>query len=94
MGVQFFYDREGKVVKKNFRCTDDEAWDAGLAKAEAMRRAGYDVDMTRVLNDAVTVFVGETPEQSAERLGLVKGEKPVSISSAAAFRRWAAAEKR
>jgi hypothetical protein len=66
-------------MKKNFRCDDDPAWDAGLAKAEAMRRAGYDIDMTYVLNSAVRQFADETPEQSAARLGLTKGEKPVAI---------------
>lgn len=81
-------------MKKNFRCTDDAAWEDGLRKAEAMRRAGYDVDMTRVLNSAVAVFVAETPAESAERLGLIKGDAPVNIQSAAAFRRWAAAGDR
>jgi hypothetical protein len=66
-------------MKKNFRCTDDAAWGAGLAKAEAMRRAGYDIDMTSVLNTAVRQFADETPEASAARFGLVKGEKPVAI---------------
>src|SRR3982751_6536788 len=60
-------------MKKNFRCTDDAAWEAGLEKAEAMRREGYDIDMTSVLNSAVRQFADEKPEQSAARVGLAKG---------------------
>jgi hypothetical protein len=66
-------------MKKNFRCTDDAAWEAGLKKAEAMRRAGYDIDMTSVLNSAVRQFADEETEQSVARFGLTKGEKPVAI---------------
>jgi hypothetical protein len=66
-------------MKKNFRCTDDAAWEAGLEKAEAMRREGYDIDMTSVLNSAVRQFADEKPEQSAARFGLTKGDQPVAI---------------
>jgi hypothetical protein len=66
-------------MKKNFRCTDDAAWEAGLAKAEAMRREGYDIDMTSVLNSAVRQFADERPEQSAARFGLTKSDQPVAI---------------
>lgn len=66
-------------MKKNFRCTDDAAWEAGLDKAEAMRRAGYDIDMTSVLNAAVQQFAVESAEQSAARFGIAKGDQPVGI---------------
>jgi hypothetical protein len=66
-------------MKKNFRCTDDAAWEAGLKKAEAMRRAGYDIDMTIVLNTAVIQFPNESIEESVARLGLTKTGAPVAI---------------
>ena len=66
-------------TKKNFRCSDDELWDKGLTKTEDMRRAGYDIDMTMVLNRAVRQLAEETPEQTAERLGLQAGEGPAKL---------------
>lgn len=66
-------------TKKNFRCTDDAVWEKGLAKAEEMRRAGYDVDMTLVLNLAVRQYAEETDRETAERLGLVRGGRPMPL---------------
>jgi hypothetical protein len=86
---------EGEAMsKKNFRCTDDAAWEAGLGKGEVMRRAGYDIDMTSVLNRAVLQFVEETIEETVARFELTQGEQPVNVHSSAAFRRWAAAGDR
>lgn len=66
-------------TKKNFRCADDAVWEKGLAKAGEMRRAGYDVDMTLVINLAVRQFADETPDQSAERLALTSTDEPVPL---------------
>lgn len=62
--------------KKNFRAENRE-WAAGIRKTEDMRRAGYVVDMTVVMEAALREFVGESMEETATRLGLVKGDSPI-----------------
>lgn len=64
--------------KKNFKVRDLEDWDTGLRKCEQMRRAGYDIDMTMVLNAAVERFAAESAEDTAKRMGIQKGEEPVA----------------
>lgn len=66
-------------TKKNFRCTDDAIWEHALAKAEHMRRRGYDVDLTLVLNRAVRQFADESIETSAEYLELSRSDTPVTL---------------
>lgn len=66
-------------TKKNFRCADDAMWATGLEKAESMRRAGYDIDLSLVLNQAIRQFIGETVEQTARRLELTAAENPVPL---------------
>lgn len=62
--------------KQNFRYPD-ERWKAGVAKAQAMRGAGYDIDMTKLLTPVVDKFVDETIEQTAKRLRLKQADEPV-----------------
>lgn len=64
--------------KQNFRC-DGEVWQRAVQKAADMRRAGYDIDMTYVLNREVDLVLEQTPEQIAKRLGLVKHDAPVPL---------------
>lgn len=66
-------------TKKNFRCADDEVWKVGIEKTESMRRAGYDIDMSMVLNQAIRQLAAETVEQTARRLELVAADKPVPL---------------
>jgi hypothetical protein len=54
-----------------------ERWKLGISKAEVMREAGYDVDMTKVVAEAVDRFVDETIEQTAKRLRLKQADEPV-----------------
>jgi hypothetical protein len=76
--------------KKNFKCDSKTKWEPAMDKAAAMRDAGYDVDLTFVLNAAIVQFRDETAEQTAERLGLVKSDKPVKTYRAPRPRRVAA----
>lgn len=62
--------------KKNFRAENAE-WAAGIRKTEEMRREGYVIDMTGVMEAALREFVGESMEETATRLGLVKGDSPI-----------------
>lgn len=64
--------------KKNFRADPDE-WQAGLDKAERMRREGYDVDLTVVLNKALREFIDEADDASAQRMGLPRNTVAVPI---------------
>jgi len=54
-----------------------ERWKLGISKAEVMREAGYDVDMTKVVARAVDQFVDETVQETADRLGLERADGPV-----------------
>lgn len=60
-------------AKKNFK-TNVSEWQAGLSKAEEMRRLGYDVDMTLVLNHAVRQFGTESVADTVARLELEAGD--------------------
>lgn len=62
--------------KKNFRAENAE-WAAGIRKTQAMRRDGYPIDMTVVMEWALRQFIGETPGESAKRLGITKGDSPI-----------------
>lgn len=61
---------------RNFRCPGP-AWTAAKEKAEKMRTAGYDVDVTKVLVGEVSRFGTESMQESAKRLGLSKSKGPV-----------------
>ncbi len=63
-----------------FRCDTQTRWDPAMGKAEAMRQAGYDIDVTLVLNLAIEQFLTETPEETAARLGIERdASKPAAI---------------
>jgi hypothetical protein len=65
--------------KQNFRCPA-ERWGVAQVKAAAMRAAGYDVDVTKVLNAEVVRFNDESMEETAARLGLSRSkEGPVPV---------------
>lgn len=66
-------------TKKNFRCTDDAVWEKCLTKAEEMRRQGFDIDMTAVLNAAVRQFASEEIAATRLRLGLIRADAPVPL---------------
>ncbi len=53
-----------------FRCDTVTRWDPAMEKAAQMREAGYDVDLTLVLNHRIDEFLDETMEATAERMGL------------------------
>lgn len=77
---------DGVRAKQNFRY-DVTRWGKAQDKTVRMRRAGYDVDMTKVLTAATDQFVDETDEQTVVRLGLARQDQPVGI-----YRRPAARE--
>lgn len=64
--------------KQNFRYPV-ERWRSAMTKLEDMRKAGYDIDMTKVLSAEVDRIIGETADSTAERLGLVAGEAPAAV---------------
>ena len=66
-------------TKKNFRCADDAVWERALTKAEQMRRQGFDIDMTAVLNAAVRQFASEHEAETVQRFGLVRSDAPVPL---------------
>jgi hypothetical protein len=55
--------------KQNFRCAKVK-WEKATYKAEQMRQAGYEINMTRLLVREVEQFGTETVEETAQRLGL------------------------
>jgi len=63
---------------RNFRCPAS-TWEAAQDKASDMRGAGYDIDVTKVLNAELSVFTDETIEETAERFELVKGENAAKV---------------
>ncbi len=71
---------------RNFRC-ETERWDAAQKKARQMRADGYDIDVTKVLNAELGRFNDETADETAERLGLVKGDEPAKLYRRPAPRR-------
>lgn len=62
--------------KQNFRY-DQDRWKLAVSKTEQMRIDGWDIDMTVVLTAAVDQLLDETPDSTAERLGLVQHAQPV-----------------
>lgn len=64
--------------KQNFRYPV-ERWREAMAKMEKMRRAGFDIDMTKVLGAEVDRVLGESADATARRLGLVAGEAPAAV---------------
>lgn len=64
--------------KQNFRYNGAD-WREAQAKLASMREQGYDIDMTKVLTAEVDRIRDETVKQTAERLGLVAGERPAPV---------------
>ena len=56
-----------------------ERWKPAADKCEQMRRAGYDIDVTLVMNHALVDFAKESIDDTAERMGLAKGDQPARI---------------
>lgn len=60
-------------------------WKKAIEKTKQMRDMGYRADdgcgpdMTMVLSMEVDRLLSETPEQTAARLGLIKGEGPAPM---------------
>lgn len=62
--------------KQGFRYPT-ERWKLAVTKMEAMRAAGYDIDMTKVLAAEVDRVIAEAPAETAKRLGLERAEDAV-----------------
>jgi hypothetical protein len=54
-------------------------WKAAADKCVEMRRAGYDIDVTLVMNHALVDFANESIDDTVTRLSLTKGDQPAQI---------------
>jgi hypothetical protein len=64
--------------KQNFRYPGEE-WKQAGEKCQAMRDAGYDIDMTKLLTREVDQFRNESTATTVKRLGLVRSSAPVKL---------------